>query len=189
MLINQTHTFEARGLDSYATPAVAVRALMRAERLPRSVADPCCGAGSILDTLKEAEHVVHGADIIDRGWPHTIIRDFLEAPILMHDVGIVSNPPYRLALQFVEKAIADRCGYHAWLLRTNFLESMGRMAFFERSPPSRLHIFSRRLPMMHRENWTGPRASSNTSYAWYVWDSRGGDNRPQLNWLDWNAAA
>jgi hypothetical protein len=182
--INNSHSFAARGLDSYATPPEAVRALMRAERLPKFIVDPCCGAGSILDALKKGGHFVHGWDIVDRGWPHTVVRDYFSQP--MRDVAIVANPPFKLALAFVRKAIADKCIYHAWLLRTNFLESMTRKGFFEANPPTRLHIFSRRLPMMHREDWTGPKAASNMAYAWYVWDRRNdGDGRRQLNWLDW----
>jgi hypothetical protein len=34
-------------------------------------------------------------------------------------------------------------------------------------------VSSRRLPMMHRFGWDGPRATSNTCYAWFIWDRRG----------------
>jgi len=27
-----------------------------------------------------------------------------------------------------------------------------------------------RLPMMHRDGWQGPKASSNIAFAWFVWD-------------------
>ena len=76
----------------------------------------------------------------------------------MHDVGIVTNPPYRLALEFVQRALSDGSTYSAFLLRLNWLESMRRKSFFEANPPSRLHIFSRRLPMSNRLGWTGKEA-------------------------------
>jgi hypothetical protein len=35
---------------------------------------------------------------------------------------------------------------------------------------ARVHVFVRRLPMMHR--WQGPKASNPTAYAWFVWNTR-----------------
>jgi hypothetical protein len=109
MRINLTHSYAVRQNDCYWTPACAVQALLRIEgtALPRSLTDPCCGAGAILDVLKAAGHIVHGADIIDHGWPHTVIRDYLAEPVVMNGVGIVTNPPYRLALRFIQKALRD----------------------------------------------------------------------------------
>lgn len=50
--INSSHSHSERGLDCYWTPKQATRALMAIERLPLSVADPCCGSGAILDVLR-----------------------------------------------------------------------------------------------------------------------------------------
>jgi hypothetical protein len=99
--------------------------------------------------------------------------------------GIVTNPPYRLAVQFAEKALTE-VGYVALLLRTNFLESTARLAFFRRHPPARIWISSRRLPMMHRQGWQGPRAPSNTCFAWFIWDSQA-EQTQVLDWFDWRA--
>jgi hypothetical protein len=134
--------------------------------------------------LKAAGHIVHGADIIDHGWPHTVIRDYLAEPVVMNGVGIVSNPPYRLALRFIQKALRDETGYAAFLLRLNFLESVKRKPFFEKSPPSRVWVASRRIPMMHRQGYEGRKASSNQTLAWFVWDSTS-PQHGQLGWFDW----
>jgi hypothetical protein len=110
-------------------------------------------------------------------------------PVEMNGVGIVTNPPYRLAGAFIRKAIADGADYHAWLLRLNFLEAQCRMALWRDHPPSRIWISSRRLPMMHREGWNGRKASSNMTFAWFVWDHRDGSPRyptaPTIGWFDW----
>jgi hypothetical protein len=159
---------------------------MAVERLPKSIADPCCGSGAILDVLAEAGHIVFGADVVDYGWHPgcTVIRDYLAEPVEINRVGIVTNPPYRLAEAFIRKAISDGCHYHAWLLRTNFLESVSRLALWRDHPPSRIWIGSRRLPMMHRQNYAGPKSSSNVSYMWLVFDARDA-NRCKLGWVDW----
>ena len=159
---------------------------MRIERLPKSIADPACGNGAILDVLRdEGGHIVHGCDIRDYGWPHTVIRDYLEPePIFMGDLGIVTNPPYRLAEAFIRKAISDGARYHAWLLRTNFLESIGRFEFFQKHPPSKVWISSRRLPMMHHADYDGPKCdSSNQAFAWFFW--REGCAPEPNGWFDW----
>jgi hypothetical protein len=131
---------------------------------------------------------VFGADIVSYGWPHTIIRDYLAEPVCMVDTGIVTNPPFRLAEAFIRKAISDGCHYHAWLLRTNFLESVSRLALWRAMPPSRIWISSRRLPMMHRLGWAGPKSSSNVSYMWAVWDAASNDNC-KLDFFDWKEIA
>ena len=97
--------------------------------------------------------------------------------------AIVTNPPYCLALEFIQKALRD-VPVSAWLLRTNFLESVGRLSFFRAHPPARIWISSRRLPMMHRHGWTGPRAASNHCFAWFVWDDCA-KRTGQLGWFDW----
>lgn len=196
MRINSRHPTADHPLDPYWTPKEATRALMAIERLPKSIADPCCGGGAILDVLAEAGHFVHGADITDYGWKGgglTTIRDYLAESVEMNGVGIVTNPPFRLAEAFIRKAIADGAKFHAWLMRTNFLESVSRLALWREHRPSRIWISSRRLPMMHRAGWTGPQASSNVSFAWYVWDHRDTDRaanyEPRLDWFDWKDAA
>jgi hypothetical protein len=52
------------------------------------------------------------------------------------------------------------------LLRLQFLEGVCRTALIDESGfLRRVHVFKRRLPMMHRANWNGPRASSAQAFA------------------------
>jgi hypothetical protein len=84
-------------------PAYPGNALMAIENLPKSVADPCCGNGAILDILRdEGGHIVFGADIHNYGWPHMVRRDYLAEPVMTNGTAIVSNPPYQLALEFFD---------------------------------------------------------------------------------------
>ena len=56
------------------------------------------------------------------------------------------------------------------LLRLAFLESERRRPILEECGLARVHVFRRRLPRMHRDQWTGPKATSTTAYAWFVWN-------------------
>jgi hypothetical protein len=165
------HPLKNRSHDSYETPACAVHALLRAESLPHYLWEPAAGRGAIVDVLRAAGHEVVASDLVHHGVPsHFHGVDFLfeqKAPDRCQ--AIITNPPYRLAEQFVAHAL-DLCPRVYMLLRLAFLESERRAEILERRNLARVHVFSRRLPMMHRDGWTGPRASSATAYAWFVWD-------------------
>jgi hypothetical protein len=160
--INSTSTFKERGLDANWTPGPVTRALSHLEHLPRRILDPACGKGAILDVLQAEGHKVIGGDIFDWGWPNAYVGDYLTRPSSSADTAIITNPPYRLAMPFLEKALRDGSEYVAFLLRLNFLESMRRKPFFEACPPSRVWVSSRRFEM-HREGWEGAKVSSNTA--------------------------
>jgi len=95
--------------------------------------------------------------------------DYLTTPLLRQVEGIVTNPPYAKALQFLKKALTE-VPYVALLLRTNFLmDSERRGRWLDQHEPARVYLFQPRLPMMHRYGWTGKRSSSNTPHAWCIW--------------------
>jgi hypothetical protein len=85
--INSRAPIADHPLDAYMSPPEAVLALMKIERLPLSLCDPCCGDGSLLETLRRGNHIVHGADIQFYRWPHSQIRNYLAEPVHMGDVG------------------------------------------------------------------------------------------------------
>jgi len=72
------------------------------------------------------------------------------------------------------------------LLRLIFLESKGRADILEPgSGLQRIHVFANRLPRMHREGWTGPRAKSGSlCLAWFVWH-RGYAGRCKIDRIWW----
>ena len=146
--------------------------------------EPAAGDGAIVRPLQEAGFTVIASDIADYGLVGCSVGiNYLEAPPLDDVEAIVTNPPFKLALRFAEKALSE-VPYLALLLRTNFLESTARLKFFCRHPPARIWISSRRLPMMHRHGWQGPRAPSNTCHAWFVWDERS-KQKSVMHWFDW----
>jgi hypothetical protein len=143
------------------TPPCICEALIELERdhLPPIILEPCCGDGTgFVEPLQKAGYTVIARDIDpDFGFP---VADFLNDPLpegWPYDgaVGIVSNPPFTLAEQFVRKAI-EAAPYSAWLLRLNWLEGCARKRFFDEIPPARIRVSSRRLPF-HRFGYTGRR--------------------------------
>ena len=62
---NKRHAQRDRGNDLYQTPPGAVEALLRVERLPLKIWEPCCGPGSIVNVLRAHGHEVVATDLID----------------------------------------------------------------------------------------------------------------------------
>ena len=139
------------------------------ELLPLWVWEPAAGRGVIAHVLRDAGHVVITSDLIDYG-NLDFVRDFLsEFKMLAGCEAICTNPPYQHANKFVEHAI-ELAPKVYMLLRLASLESIKRTAILEHRGLARVHVFRNRLPMLHRDGWTGPRASSAICFAWYVWD-------------------
>jgi hypothetical protein len=160
-----------RGNDLYETPPCATLALLRAEALPWKIWEPACGRGAIVNVLRAHGHNVLATDLIDYGDPTCFYRrDFLlEQKLPTGCECILTNPPYKLAAQFVEHAL-ELCPRVIMLLRLAFLESERRSRILDTGTLARVHIFRKRLPMMHRDGWEGPKASSAMPFAWFVWD-------------------
>ena len=167
----QRHTLAARGPDCYSTPAVAVEALLRVEQLPHRLWEPAAGRGAIVRVLRAAGHRVIASDLIDYGDPtHFSGRDFLMEHAAPEGCeGICTNPPFRLAEEFVEHALR-LCPLVVMLLRLAFLESERRCHILEGRGLARIHVFRKRLPMMHRDGWQGRKASSGMAFGWFVWN-------------------
>jgi hypothetical protein len=170
----------------YRTPLVAVDALLRAEPdLPKWVWEPACGDGAIVTPLRNAGFQVTASDLVDRGCPDSRAGcDFLllrpDPPAVPHH-AIITNPPYRLAQAFADKALSYS-PFVAMLLPLGFLAGQERHK--KRHWLARVHVSSRRLPMMHRDGWAGAIATSTTDHAWFVWD-QSWEGETVVRWFDW----
>ncbi len=92
-----------RGMDDfYPTPAYAVEKLIEKETFTGSIWECACGQGDISKVLIARGFSVHSTDLADRGFgiPE---KDFLKYRGEMHD-NIITNPPYKYALEFVLQA-------------------------------------------------------------------------------------
>jgi hypothetical protein len=179
------HALKARREDFYATPREAVDSLLRLEALPNALWDPCCGDGAIVKPLREAGFRVHASDLNDFGCPDSEIgHDFL-MPFSVPDRvdGIVMNPPFKAIEAFLSKALIV-APFVAMLARLAFLEGATRGAWFQSAPLARVWVSSRRLPMMHRNGWDGPRTGSAIAFAWYIFEAEH-SGPPRLGWFDW----
>ena len=128
--------------DYYATEPKATEWLCKLERFEGRILEPSCGEGHMSEVLKKAGYDVVSRDLVDRGYGE--VADFLDIDNLEWDGNIVTNPPYKYAQEFVEKALSiiPKRKKVAMFLKLTFLEGKARRALFRSTPPhSRLGEF------------------------------------------------
>ena len=170
--------------DWYPTPPSATAALLSREKFGKTIWEPAAGDGAIAKVCEKAGYDVVASDLNDYGYMDALTNvDFLLEPERAAD-HLITNPPYKLAQEFIQKAIDLGCTKHAWLLRLAFLEGSKRYwGLFAGNPPARIYVFSHRLTMIrgdHDESWYG---SGKMAFAWFVWDSACRGDDPQLFWV------
>lgn len=167
-VMQQRH--EARdALDDFPTPPWATRALL--QKLDcnfgqLSVREPCANRGHMVRPLAEVFGEVHASDVHDYGAGFEV-RDYLIGAMDPVD-WVFMNPPFRLAQEFVEKALGEaRIGVAAFV-RSAFLEGMTRYRLlFQVHPPASIYQFTERV-VIHRGK-LAPEGSTATAYCWIVW--------------------
>ena len=113
--------------DFYPTPKYAVEELLKREVFSGNIWECACGEGDISEVFLNKGFLVRSSDLIDR--KYGIKENFFEADYLADN--IVTNPPYKYALEFVNEAKKKSNGKIAMLLKTVFLESEKRKSMFE----------------------------------------------------------
>ena len=177
--------------DYYATEPKAVELLLNEENFSHYVWECACGGGHLSKVLTNAGYDVKSSDIIDRGYPNTEVVDFLS--VNPKDVksdfrrDIITNPPYKYAREFVEKAIEISMDTTkiAMFLKLTFLEGKARRKLFEKYPPKTIYVASGRLLCakngMFEEMIKG--GGSAVAYAWFVWE-KGYSGDTVVKWIN-----
>jgi hypothetical protein len=163
-------------LDDYPTQPWGTRALVEHVIKPAgiplgSVWEPACNRGYMSRPLGEYFTPVHATDIFDYGCGAAkAIEDFLfPTTVAPHPMDwVITNPPFRLAEEFVAKGRSIARVGCSVLVRSAFLESVGRYErLFRDSPPTFVAQFVERLPLVRGR--VDPEAASATAYSWLVW--------------------
>lgn len=177
--------------DYYATEPKAVEILLEQENFGAYVWECACGEGHISEILKANGYRVKSSDLYDRGYEGTEIIDFLsiKKEDTKNDVprDIITNPPYKYAKEFVEKAleISMNGTKIAMFLKLTFLESKARKKLFEKYPPKIVYVSSSRLQCAKNGDFEkyGKGVGTAVAYAWYVWE-KGFKGYPIIKWVN-----
>lgn len=163
-------------LDFDPTPPDATRAALavladRMRRIGGPVWEPAVGDGRIAQVLQADGFDVIGSDIVDRGWPGTVVRslyDWTEAPAPI----VFTNPPYG--------EINARDGHGRWLRHLMGLQ-----------PRLVIMLLSADWPFARQNGMDALHGAHPVSVeyrcCWKI-DFRGAGSPPQRNsWFVWDA--
>lgn len=169
-------------LDDFPTPPWATRALCeRINCSGLSVREPAANRGHMVKPLSEYFVSVEAADVHDYGAGYPV-RDYLFGD---HDDvdWTITNPPFRLAVQFVKKALSSSTEGVALIVRSAFLEGIQRYAgLYSVTPPARILQFSERV-VMHKGKLTAT-GSTATAYCWLIWEKSWSYSNPTtFEWI------
>jgi hypothetical protein len=168
-------------LEDFPTPPWATRALLEHVLIPRRLYshaqtcwEPACNSGIMAEALRPYFQRLYATDIHHYGYPWLhAVQDFLQGPPPAPRIDwIITNPPFRLALDFARRARAIAPNV-ALFARLSWAEGQTRYrALFRDHPESIIAPFVERAPLV-KGGWD-PEASSATAYAWFIWHAGGG---------------
>jgi len=186
----KAHKFADRSHDLYETPECATLALLRVEALPKRIWEPAAGRGALSRVLTAHGHEVVAEDLVGyQGRDRDIWTgvDFLEEHQRPKGFDtIVTNPPYKLADQFVRHGLS-LVSTVIVLQRLMAIEGAGRSDLVDRHL-KRVWAGVERLPMLHRDGWAGRRLNgSGFPFAWFVFsrEPRAADAPIELRRMSW----
>lgn len=161
--------YERKERDLYETPEWVTEALLpHLPGRPLEIWEPACGSGKMSKVLAREPHRVIATDIYD---PKGIAVDFLGvlAPVGGQYDAIITNPPYELATEFIDRALAFQQatgGIVAMLLRTDFDHAKSRGRLF-----SGCSAFAKKLVLTRRIKWfEDSKGQPSFNHAWFIWD-------------------
>lgn len=158
--------------DYYATDPVAAKLLLEVETFNKNVWECACGEKHLSKVFEDKGYNVRSSDIVDRCGNE--VFDFLSIENQEWNGDIVTNPPYKYAVDFIYKAlhIIPTGNKIAMFLKVQFLEGKERKRLFQTFPPKVIYVSSSRILCAKNAEFERMRegGGSAVAYAWYVWE-------------------
>ena len=159
--------------DFYPTPEWVTRVLLGFHKFDGEIWEPAAGCGDMAEVLKKAGYEVYATDLVNRGYCPAGIDFLLEN---MTAQNIVTNPPFNLAYEFMEKGLELAERSLALLLPIRYLCGKKRSKFFLEHPPAKIIVIPNKIDFHGMGN-------PMMEFAWYVWDK--GAVGTKIYWAEW----
>ena len=150
------------------------------------ILEPACGQGHISKTLKELlpNFNITSTDLIDRGYGVSGI-DFLTYDYKkMFDV-VITNPPFSLAKEFIEKGLKISNKHVIMLCKIQLLEGTKRKEMFFNTPLKYVYVHTTRQATWKEGKPLDPNGkkwATTMCLAWFVWD-KDYKGEPIIRWI------
>ena len=174
-------TGKRRKSDFYETPYTLTRKFLDVEYFNKNstVCEPACGGGAITRVLKEH-------------WEDDKVTAYDQETNFLWETGeydyIVTNPPFSIAFEFIQRAKLVAKSKFAFLLPLSYLHGKKRFdeIYSDRTYGlEKVYVFTR-YPMLGealRED--GKYNTGMMVYAWFVFEKEY-DGSPVIDWIDNN---
>ena len=171
--------------DYYATDPMTIVPLFSQEQFADKIWEPACGEGHLSKMMRwKYGKAVRESDVVDRMGNEVL--DFLKLDSAKQhwDGDIITNPPYKYAKEFVEKALSiiEDGAKVAMFLKLTFLEGLSRRKLFDKEPPRTVYVFSKRKNCARNGDFDSCKTNSAVCYAWFVW-VKGFTGAPVIKWI------
>ena len=176
--------------DFYATDPQTVKLFLnefhKDNQLEGDILECTCGQGHIAKVLEEMypNNNVEGVDLIDRGYGQGGI-DFITHKFDRKFGTVITNPPFSLAKEFIEKGLDVSNKYVIMLCKIQLLEGIKRKEMFLNTPLKYVYVHStRQNPWRNGETTdsNGKKWSTTMCLAWFVWDKEY-EGEPVIRWI------
>lgn len=164
--------------DFYPTPEETTLALMNREKFEGNVWECASGDGSMSKVIEKFNQTISTELRTDEDVYGEKGVDFLKTKKEVDN--IITNPPYKYAMEFIEHSLTCARKKVAMLLKLVFLEGVSRYDFFQKNPPKVIYVFSRRQKI-YKRGIVG-KNSGLIAYAWFVWD-KDWKGKPTIEWI------
>lgn len=186
----RSHSLSESGGDYYATPPEAVWDMLEGLKhnklsLGKRILEPCCGEGSISETLKSAGYRVYSYDLVDRGYGG--VADFLQRKNPFSG-SIVTNPPYykSLPIKMIRRSmdLIPKGELVVFLVKLSFLSGKSRLELFREFPPRLILVHTKRIGCAINGDFS-QKITKGMDYCWIVFQ-KGYTGETQLDWIGGN---
>lgn len=173
--------------DFYATDPNALKIFLNKLKddnikLHNDIWECACGQGHLSEVLINNNYNVLSTDLIDRGYGKGNI-DFLKTNKSNIDMDILTNPPYKYAQDFVEKAlnVINDDYYVIMFLKIQFLEGKARQHLFKQQNLKYVYVNSERQSCVKNGDFSTKQNAM--CYCWFIWQ-KGFKGEPIIRWLN-----
>jgi len=169
--------------DFYPTPDHATIKILEREEFIGNVWEPACGNGAISKLVESKLKLpVFSTDLHDRGYGQTGVDFLFCQPPAERIDNIITNPPFGLATEFIQRSLLLSERKVAMLLKLNALAGSNRYKqIYSKTPPSRIYVFCNRLNF-DRGDEKAKKSGGVLEYAWFVWQ-RDWQANTEVDWL------
>tara|TARA_B100000427_G_scaffold166225_1_gene138061 strand:+ start:302 stop:946 length:645 start_codon:yes stop_codon:yes gene_type:complete len=174
-------TDKRKKTDFYETPYSLTRKFLDAEFFDKgaTVCEPACGKGAITKVLKEY-------------WNEDLVTAYDQEVNFLWETGnynsIVTNPPFTIASEFINRAKIVATEKFAFLLPLSYLHGKKRYdeIYSDREYGlKKVYVFTRYPMLGEKLREDGKYTTGMMVYAWFVWQN-GHSGLPMIDWLDNN---